>query len=110
MTNGDNGAALIDEILVSVAAEYGWPEFQITEKVALDSDPTANATFAGHYMLAGKPAQIIAERDRLYLQSELFAKQPIQLFAESRNRFFTTAQDMTVEFQQVRREKSSSFT
>lgn len=109
MTNSDNGAALIDEILVSVAAEYGWPEFQITEKVALDSDPAVNATFAGHYILAGKPAQIIAEGDRLYLQSELFAKQPMQLFPESKTRFFMTAQDMTVEFQQVGREKPSSF-
>lgn len=109
MTNSDNGAALIDEILVSVAAEYDWPEFQITEKVALASDPAANATLAGNYILAGKPAQVIAEGSRLYLQSELFAKRPMQLFAESKTRFFMTAQDMTVEFQQVGSEKPSSF-
>lgn len=30
MTNSDNGAALIKEILRSVAAEYDWPEFQKT--------------------------------------------------------------------------------
>ncbi len=101
MTNSDNGASLIDEILVSVAAEYGWPEFQITEKVALAPDPVANAMFAGNYTLAGKPAQVIAEGDRLYLQSELFAKRPMQLFSESKTRFFMTAQDMTVEFQQT---------
>ncbi|MGH8039165.1 MAG: hypothetical protein ACREPD_15605 [Stenotrophomonas sp.] len=109
MTNSDNGAALIDEILVSVAAEYSWPEFQVTEKVAVSSDPAANATFAGNYILEGKPAQIIAEGNRLYLQSELFAKQPMQLFAESTTRFFTTAQDMTVEFQRIGREKPGSF-
>jgi len=109
MTNSDNGAALIEEILVSVAAEYGWREFQITEKVALAPDPVANATFAGNYTLAGKPAQVIAEGDRLYLQSELFAKRPMQLFAESKTRFFMTAQDMTVEFQQTGDGKPSSF-
>ncbi len=109
MTNSDSGAALIDEILVSVAAEYGWPEFQTTEKVALESDPTANAMLAGHYILAGKPAQVIAEGDRLYLQSDLFGNRPMQLFAESKTRFFLTARDMTVEFQQAGGEKASGF-
>lgn len=33
----------------------------------------------------------------------------LQLFAESKTRFFMTAQDMTVEFQQVDSEKPSSF-
>lgn len=32
LTNSDNGAALIAEILVSISAEYGWPEFKVTEK------------------------------------------------------------------------------
>lgn len=109
MTNSDNGAALIDEILVSVAAEYCWPEFQITEKVALPSDPVANAKLVGNYILVGKPAQVIAEGDRLYLRSELFGERPMQLFAQSKTRFFMTAQDMTVEFQQVGNDKANSF-
>lgn len=32
LTNGDNGAALIKEILASISAEYDWPEFKVTEK------------------------------------------------------------------------------
>ncbi|WMJ68472.1 serine hydrolase domain-containing protein [Stenotrophomonas sp. 24(2023)] len=98
MTNSDNGAALIDEILVSVAAEYGWPEFQIVEKRALASDAAANARFAGQYQLVGKPAHVIAEGEHLYLQSDVFGRQRMELHAESPTRFFATAQDMTVEF------------
>jgi len=109
MANSDNGAALIDEILVSVAAEYGWPEFQITEKVALPSDPVANAKLVGNYILLEKPAQVIAEGDRLYLRSVLFGERPMQLFAQSSTRFFMTAQDMTVEFQQVGDDKAKGF-
>lgn len=109
MTNSDNGAALIDEILVSVAAEYGWPEFQITEKVALRSDPVGNAMLVGNYILVEKPAQVIAEGDRLYLRSELFGERPMELFAQSKTRFFMTAQDMTVEFQQVGKDKANGF-
>ena len=32
MTNGDRGGALANEILRSIAAEYGWPDYQVTEK------------------------------------------------------------------------------
>jgi len=32
MTNGDQGGALAAEILRSIAAEYGWPDYQVTEK------------------------------------------------------------------------------
>ncbi|HEY2011864.1 MAG TPA: serine hydrolase domain-containing protein [Bryobacteraceae bacterium] len=31
MTNGDRGGALANEILRSIAAEYGWPDYKVTE-------------------------------------------------------------------------------
>ncbi|HEV8146751.1 MAG TPA: serine hydrolase domain-containing protein [Bryobacteraceae bacterium] len=32
MTNGDRGGGLADEILRSIAAEYGWADYRVTEK------------------------------------------------------------------------------
>jgi hypothetical protein len=32
MTNGDQGGALATEIMRSIAVEYDWPDFQVTEK------------------------------------------------------------------------------
>ena len=32
MTNGDRGGALADEIVGSIAIEYGWPDFKPHEK------------------------------------------------------------------------------
>jgi hypothetical protein len=32
MTNGDRGGAPANEIMRSIAAEYDWPDFQVTEK------------------------------------------------------------------------------
>jgi CubicO group peptidase (beta-lactamase class C family) len=32
LTNGDNGAALFEEIFASIAAEYHWPDFKVTQK------------------------------------------------------------------------------
>jgi len=98
LTNGDGGAALVDEILVSVAAEYGWPEFQIVEKPALAADAAVNAEVAGDYVLMDTPAHVTREGDRLYFQSDLFGARPMELFRQSGREYFMTAEDMTIVF------------
>lgn len=102
MTNSDNGAALIDEILCSIAAEYGWPEFQVIEKAAIAGDADANQTLAGEYRLVDLPAQVVADGERLYFQSALFGAQRMELFAQSKDAFFMTAQDMSLRFERDR--------
>lgn len=99
MTNSDNGAALIDEILGSIAVEYGWPEFKVIEKTAIPGDAAANRQVAGDYQLLDKPAHIFAEGDRLFFQSDLFGARRMELFPESKSAFFMTAQDMTIRFE-----------
>lgn len=98
LTNSDSGAALVDEILVSVAAEYGWPEFQIIEKSALAPDPALDAEVAGDYVLMDAPARVTREGDRLYFQCDLFGARPMELFRQSSRGYFMTAQDMTIAF------------
>ncbi|MGH8080495.1 MAG: serine hydrolase domain-containing protein [Lysobacter sp.] len=99
MTNSDNGAALIEEILSSIAAEYGWPEFHVIEKAAIPGDAATNQQLAGDYRLENLPAHIVAEGDRLYVQSELFGAKRMELFPESKAVFFMTAQDMSIRFE-----------
>lgn len=98
MTNSDNGAALIDELLSSIAAEYGWPEFAVIEKAAIGGDAEVNRRLAGEYRLLDRPAHIVAEGEHLYFQSELFGSRRMQLFAQSKSAFFMTAQDMSIRF------------
>ncbi|GAB3359246.1 hypothetical protein GCM10027430_30870 [Lysobacter tyrosinilyticus] len=99
MTNSDNGAALIDEILCSIAAEYGWPELHVIEKTAIPGDTVINRQVAGDYQLVNLPAHIVAEGERLYFQSELFGAKRMELFPESKTAFFMTAQDMSIRFE-----------
>ncbi|WP_252255487.1 serine hydrolase domain-containing protein [Lysobacter capsici] len=99
MTNSDNGAALIDEILSSIAAEYGWPEFGVIEKVAIAGDAANNRQLAGEYRLLDRPARIVADGERLYFQSDLFGARRMELFPESKTAFFMTAQDMAIRFE-----------
>lgn len=109
MTNSDNGAALIDEILASIAAEYGWPEFKVIEKTAVAGDAARNAELAGQYDLLETPATLTAEGDRLYLQCDLFGAQPLELFAQSPDAFFMTAQDMELKVQRGEDGKVTGF-
>lgn len=99
MTNSQNSNALIDEILCSIAAEYGWPEFQVLEKASLPGDAAMNRQLAGDYQLLDLPAHIVAEGEHLYFQSELFGTKRMELFRESTTTFFTTAQDMKIQFE-----------
>lgn len=99
MTNSDNGAALIGEILASISAEYGWPEFKVIEKVAIPGDAENNQQLAGRYALLGKPAELIAEGERLYLQSDVLGAGRRELHAQSVSRFFMTEQDMVLNVQ-----------
>lgn len=109
MTNSDNGAALIDEILCSIAAEYGWPEFQVIEKTAIAGDAAANRKLAGDYRLMDKPTHVIADGEHLYFQSELFGDKRMELFPESETRFFMTEQDMSVRFELSDKGTASGF-
>lgn len=99
LTNSDNGAALISEILSSVAAEYGWPEFKAVEKAAIPGNLSINSQVAGDYELLDKPAHIVAEGTRLYFQSDLFGANRLELFPESETSFFMTAQNMTLRIE-----------
>lgn len=58
MANGDGGDPLIREILLSIGAEYDWPDYAEIEAVAMDS--SALARFVGEYAIT-QPYQIAVE-------------------------------------------------
>lgn len=99
LTNSDNGMALIEEIFASIAAEYNWPDFKVTEKSAIAPDTTLNQQLAGEYLLLDKPASIIAEGNRLYFQSNLISSKRLELHRETNSSFFLTAPDATIRFE-----------
>jgi hypothetical protein len=109
MTNGDNGAALIDEILTSVANEYGWPEFQVIEKTAPAPDARLDAALAGACTSLGQPTEMIAGGGQLHLQSALLGSAHLALFRESASGYFTTVQDMTITLQRDGQGKVTGF-
>jgi CubicO group peptidase (beta-lactamase class C family) len=109
LTNSDNGTALIEEIFTSIAAEYNWPDFKMTEKSAIAPDATLNQKLAGEYLLLDKPAAIIAEGEHLYFQSDLISSKRLELHRDSDSSFFLTAPDATVRFETNAKDNLTGF-
>jgi CubicO group peptidase (beta-lactamase class C family) len=53
MTNSDNGGAVAQEILATIASEYGWGILEPIEKTVVRLEPTVLAEIAGTYEIAG---------------------------------------------------------
>jgi CubicO group peptidase (beta-lactamase class C family) len=68
MTNGDRGSGLAAEILRSIAAEYGWPDYRQQEKViAVVREETLGA-YTGVYQIPNGPRVTVkAEKGRLWV-------------------------------------------
>ena len=69
MINRNNNEAFIDEVLESVAREYGWPDYLSSAPQSVYAEVTASiqASYAGEYQAAGRPAlTIVLENEKLF--------------------------------------------
>jgi CubicO group peptidase (beta-lactamase class C family) len=88
MTNGDRGGALADEILRSIAIEYGWPDYKMQEKsIASVGEETLRA-YAGVYHFPNGPiVTITVEKDRIWVKPP--GSDKVEIFPESATSFFS---------------------
>jgi CubicO group peptidase (beta-lactamase class C family) len=97
MTNGDGGGLLADEIVHSIAAEYGWPDFKPTVRETVAVDPKTLAQYAGTYELFPNFNLVVTvENGQLMTQATGQGKIPI--YAASETRFFPTVMEAEIEF------------
>jgi CubicO group peptidase (beta-lactamase class C family) len=102
MTNSDRGGLLIDEIIRSLAREYGWIDYQPKEKVIAAVDSKVYDAYIGQYELEISPDFVVtisAEKGKLTMT----LKQPTgqstaELLPESENRFFRREVDFEMTF------------
>jgi hypothetical protein len=88
MTNGDRGSALAAEVLRSIAAEYGWPDYQQQEKaIAVVSEETLR-TYAGVYRFPNGPKVTVRE-EKGKLWVTLPQGESVEVLPESSTSFFS---------------------
>lgn len=102
MTNSDRGDRLADEILRSIAKEYGWTDYKQKEKVLAQVNPKIYETYFGQYELEISPdfvVTIAAKNGNLLMT----LKQPTgessaELLPESEKKFFRREVDFEITF------------
>ena len=99
MTNSENGAQLVLEILRSIAAEYGWPDYQPRERVIAKIDSSIYDAYVGEYeVMPGLILIVTKEGDRLFSQSP--GQPHSEMLPESETNFFL--RDIDAQFTFVR--------
>ena len=97
MTNGDKGGMLGDEILRSIASEYGWPDYKPEVRTAIAVDPEILADYVGTYQLAPNANLVITLEDGK-LMAQPTGQDKAQIYAESTTKFVPTIVSTEVEF------------
>jgi hypothetical protein len=97
MTNSDSGSSLADEVLRSIAREYGWVDYLSKEKVLAQVDPKIYGSYAGQYELApNRILTITAEEGKLMAQPT--GQPKLELFPESETQFFPVTPAVEIIF------------
>ncbi len=97
MTNSDSGDSLGDEIIRSIAVEYGWPDYQPAVRSSVSVDPKILGQYIGSYELQkGFDLVVTLENGQLITQATGQGKVP--LYAESETKFFPTLIAAEIEF------------
>jgi CubicO group peptidase (beta-lactamase class C family) len=100
MTNSDAGGSLANDIVRTVAREYGFPGLQPVERTLGTADPATYPDFAGRYDTPeGTPSlTIIADGGRLFRSTGPRVDQRAELLPESADTFFGLTSDLRIRF------------
>jgi hypothetical protein len=98
MTNGDRGSVLFNEILRAIAREYGWPDYQPTEKTVADVNPAVYRSYVGEYDANGIRATIATDGERLFAFAPPLGPQRVRLYPSGEDRLFFLDQDVDLTF------------
>jgi CubicO group peptidase (beta-lactamase class C family) len=97
MTNSDNGGQLAGEILRTIAHEYGWPDFQPSERAITKVDPKVFNGYVGGYRLGPNAVMTISrEGDQVYAQ--LTGQLKFEIFPKGDREFFLKVVDAQLTF------------
>jgi CubicO group peptidase (beta-lactamase class C family) len=97
LTNAQGGTRLATEVMRSIANEYGWPDFRsvVRTEVSLPSDVLK--LYVGAYqMRPGIYMTITLNGDQLV--SQLTGQEPVPLYAEANDKFFSTKVNAQLDF------------
>jgi CubicO group peptidase (beta-lactamase class C family) len=97
MTNSDRGMEVAEEVMRSIATEYGWPDFKPVERTAVAVDPKILAKYVGTYHL-GPGFDLVMTLENGQLMAQATGQMKIPLYPESNTKFFPTVIVADIDF------------
>jgi hypothetical protein len=97
MTNAQGGEELAQEVMRSIATEYGWPDFQPKVATAVTMDPKIVAEYVGTYEVGPNFDIVIALKDG-HLVASATGQSEEEVIAESATKFLVPAVGAEFEF------------
>ncbi len=97
MTNSVNGTNFTEEIMRSIAKEYGWFDYLPKAKVIVSIEPKIYDIYAGQYQIAPNFILTITN-EKGKLMSQATGQPKSELFAESETDFFLKESETEIKF------------
>ena len=104
MTNSDAGGQVIEEILCSLASEYGWKNLLPLEKTMFSLEQDSLKKYGGKYLfgsgtIAEKEITVtVAIKDNHLIIRGPIPELPLEIYPESETKFYATVMGMTITF------------
>jgi hypothetical protein len=97
MCNSDRGFLLINEVMRSIAREYGWPDFNPIERAVAKVNPEIFKFYVGEYDVEGR-ITVSTQDGKLFAKIGPMGGQTIELYPLSETEFFVTHADIRFVF------------
>jgi len=97
MTNAQGGGRLADEVMRSIAAEYGWPDLKPEVRTAVTVDPKILAEYVGTYEVRPGFEIVLAMKDG-HLVASATGESEAEVIAESPTKFLVPEVGAEFEF------------
>jgi CubicO group peptidase (beta-lactamase class C family) len=97
MTNSDNGALVIQEVLCALSEAYRWPHFKPEEKAVLRLDPETYAAYEGRYEV-NPSYSLDVSREDYYLVIRPTGQAATKFYAEGQTLFYSIDPYIRIQF------------
>ena len=97
MTNAQTGGRLADELMRSIAAAYGWPDFKPVVKTTVKLDPATLARYIGTYKI-NPSANLVVTVEGDHLITQVNGQDKVPVYPESPTSFFPTLFPAQLDF------------
>lgn len=98
LTNGDGGWPLLEEIMRSIAAEYGWEDFLPIVRKTAPAKTALFDSYVGQYRVSNTTLRVSRDGDRLLVAGPPLGPQPLEAVPAGDQDFFFREKDATLHF------------